>query len=116
MQEYLHDKEEEKEKIIKEIEQLKNELKATNERNEKLRKFNESSEKIDEQLKAQRRTKVTTSLGYSRTGPMETRESFNPKRMKDDERDKSGIKGKKFLKYSCNYCGKLGHKSDVCKN
>lgn len=43
----LHDNMEEKEKMVKEIEQLKSELKTKNERNKKLRKFNESSEKVD---------------------------------------------------------------------
>lgn len=112
MQEHLHDKAEEKEKMMKEIEQLKNELKATNERNENMRKFNESSENIDEQLKS---TKVTTGLGYFSIGPQEIGESSNPKKMKDDKRDKSGIKGMKFSKYFCNYCGKPGHKFDIYK-
>lgn len=97
MHDHLHDKEKEKEKMMKEIEQLKNELKATNERNEKMRKFNESSKKIDEKFKAQRRTKETADLGYSGTGPMETKESSKSKRMKDDKRKKNGNERYEFF-------------------
>lgn len=116
MNEHLHDKEEEKEKMMKEIEKLKNELKSTNERNEKLRKFNKISEKIDEQLMAQRRTKETNGLGYSSIGPMKIGESSKPKRMKDDKMNNSGMKSMNISKSSCNHCGKLGHKSNISIN
>lgn len=96
---------------MKEIEQLKSELKTENERNEKLRKFNESSDKVDKQLKAQRRTKDTTSLGYPGLGPMETGESSKPKRVKDDKRNQSEARGMKYFKFTCNHYGKLGHKT-----
>lgn len=80
---------------MKEIEQLKSELKTKNERNEKLRKFNEIYEKVDKQLKAQRRTNDTTGLGYPGSGPIETGESSKSKRLKDDKRNYSEARGMK---------------------
>lgn len=81
-----------------------------------MRKFNESSEKIDKQLKAQRRTKETTSHGYPGLGPMETVESSKSKKIKDDKRNHSEVKDMKFSKSSYNHCGKLGHKTNDCRN
>lgn len=67
-------------------------------------------------MKAQRRTKDTTGLGYPSLGPMETGKSSKSKRMKDDKRNQSEARGMKSFKFSCNHYGKSGHKTNDCRN
>ena len=63
----------------KQIHKLNEVLKITNERNEKMKIFNDNSKKIDNKIKAQRKTKRTTSLGYEGDNKTEESESFGSK-------------------------------------
>lgn len=61
------------------IQKLIEELRSTNERNEKLKRFNKSFEKIYKQLKAQRNIKSTIGLGYEGENKIERGETFGSK-------------------------------------
>lgn len=92
-------------------------MKALKERNETLRRYNESSEKLDEQLRAQRKHKDPTGLGFTTQSNKETGESSGVKKGKMEKRERSTeVKGKKTFKTSCHHCGKPGHKTNDCKN
>lgn len=98
------------EKVLKFIE----EMMCMNERNEKLRKFNDRSKKIDEQIQAQRRNKSTTYLGYVGNNNIEARESSKDNSLKFKEFGRIYPKGNKPTKPTCYYYGKKGNMSNVC--
>ena len=86
---------------------------STNKRNEKLRKFNEHSEKIDEQLKARGKTKSTTDLGYEGNNKTKKFESSRAKNLGYKNQGRTSPKGMKPKKPTYYCFGKVGRTSNV---
>lgn len=112
MQKGWHDRDEACKRLALELYQLKEQMKELEERNETLRRYNESSVKLDEQLKAQRKHKDPTGLGFTGKDTKETGESSGAKTSKKDTKKPLAQKGKKTFNTSCNHCGKPGHRTN----
>lgn len=116
MQKGWHDRNKACNRLSLELYKLREQMNELEETNEILKRYNKNSTKLDEQLKAERRHKDQTGLGFTNEVTNENGEPSRAKAIKKDKKKPLAQKGKNIFNASCKHCGKSDHKTNNCRN